>query len=414
MAAPGNPTMIQGVRARTNLSTNREDTDYMKGIALLDPNENPFTLATMDMGRDTSKTIDKHWFEDELVPEHAQVNYSTGYNSSDTSILLDTGQGKRFAAGDLAKHEVTGEVMFVASVSTDTLTVIRDYGQDESGNDGWAAKAGAVSDNDFLQNIGNGFEQGHTLPVIKSTQEVEYKNYCQDIRTPIGISEIVDATTLRGEQDLSFQEMKAGKSHSRKIELTALWGKPYAGTDAYWGGTDDNSVLPQMSGGINHFIEVNAPTAQKKDEDEITQSEFQDFMEFVFEYGSATKFCYCPAKLRTALDKWGISKLNTFTSETIFGMAVSVWRSSHGEVVFVTHKMLKQPQASQYYHAFFLDMEEVKFITLQKIGATRLRKMDPYNATGETGIKEEYQTISCIKFGQAAKHARLRFKTIGS
>ena len=405
----GNPDMIQGVKARTDFSTNREDTDYATGIALLNPNENPFTLATMDMGRDNAATIDYHWFEDELCPEQDQVNYSTGYNSTATTIAVDNGD--RFAAGDLIKHQTTGEVMFVASVSSDDLTVIRDYGQDETGNDGWAAKADALVDNDYLEYIGNAFEQGHTLPAIRSTKEVEYKNYCQDQRTPLGISEVADATRQRGRDDLPFQEEKASITHMRKLERQNIWGKPYAGTKAYWAGTDDNSVRPATGGGINHFIETYAPAANKKDEDDLTESEFQDFLEVVFEYGSATKFCYCPARLRTALDKWGISKLNTFTKETMYGMNVAQWLSSHGTVVFVTHKMLKQPQTGQYRYAFFLDMEELEWITFQKIGSTRLRKMNPYSATGETGKKEEYQTLSCIKFGMPAKHSRLRFKT---
>ena len=59
-------------------------------------------------------------------------------------------------------------------------------------------------------------------------------------------------------------------------------------------------------------------------------------------------------------------------------------------------------------------MEEVKWIQYSNIGSTRLRTLEPYKATGATLMEEEYQSITCIKFGMAAKHARLRFKTIGA
>jgi len=303
--------------------------------------------------------------------------------------------------------------MLVTGISvtvTGMVDYTRDFGQSA---EGWTALAAAIADGATLRIIGNAFEQGHTIPTIRSTVEVEYSNYCQDFRTPFGISEVSAAAAHRGVQDWPYQRNKARITHTRKLELSFWWGKPYAGDKGYYSSTTGNTA-PGSMGGINHFIQEYAPSDQKLDETELTQDEFQNFMEWVFQYGSDTKVCYCSPRLRTALDKWGISKLNTFVTDTMYGMAVGKWMSSHGTVVFVTHKMFTKPEATDYYYAFFLDIGQLKWNNYSDKGSTRLRRMKPYEATGETGMKEEFQSISGVKFGLAPNHARLRFKTIGA
>lgn len=401
-----NPTMVEGERARADLTTNREDTDFEDGIAVLDPNENPNTKITMDMGRIQSQTIDKRWFEDELVPETDQIDFGTGYDSSSGTIDVDN--GNRFGVGDLVMHNKNREVMLVTAVNSDVLTVTRDLGQS---TEGWTAKAGNMADNDFVTVIGNAFEQGHPLPVIRSTKEVENFNYCQDVRTPMGISEVSAASAHRGEQDDILQLRKIGLSHMRKLEYLTFWGKPFRGDKTYF---ETSNTAPTTMGGINHYIDETGLANQKLDETEITSDEFQDYMEQVFEYGSAEKMCYCTPRLRTALDKWGITKLNTFESTRMLGMKVDVWQSSHGTVIFKTHKQLKNPETTDWLYNFFIDAARLRWVTFSNIGSTQLRKLDPYKATGETGEKQEMQTIGCIMFGLVPTHARLRFKTIAA
>lgn len=408
--AVGSPTMIGATRATDDFATNRLDIDFQKGIALLDPNENPFTLMTMDMSKGVSMTIQKSWWEDELVPEIDTVNGTI--TAGITALVVDNGD--RFAVRDLIMHNAGAsgrEVMLVVAISSNTLTVIRDYGQAE----GWTAQVDSITDGAYLTKIGNASQQGDVTPASLSTVEVEYKNYCQEQRTPFSITEVADASRVRGEDDWPFQERKAGITHDRKLEYQNIWGMAYAGDGKLFDGTHDSGDKPATGGGINYFITRYGAAAQKLDETEITSDEFQAWMEDVFEYGSATKFCYCPGILRTALDKWGISKLNTFTTTTSFGMAVGTWVSSHGTVHFITHKMLKNPAApTDWYYSFILDMEQVSWITFQKIGSTRLDTLDEKKATGATKMTKEYHTYGCVKFGLVPTHNRLRFKTIGA
>ena len=402
-------TVTQSVRATGTLASTREDVEYMKGILLLERNTNPITFISNQMGMEDSVATKYAWFEDDLVPDVDRVNYGTGYDGSSTAIVVDTGE--LFAAGDLVRAVNTNEVMLVTSVSSDTLTVVRDFGQ---AGEGWTAKAGSLDDNDYLEIIGNAFEQGHPLPAIKTTLEVEKKGYVSDIRTPYGVSEVTDAVRLRGEQEMSYLDRKRMIEHLEKVEKMNIWAKPYVGDKGLYVAATGNTA-PTVGPGINHILETGTDSARLVDQTDLTQSEFEDFLEVLFEYGSDTKYCFCDAKLRTALDRWGVSKLNTFTNETVMGMAVNLWRSSHGDVVFRTHRLLKNPDSADYRYAFFLDFDAgIKQVFLQGIGTTRVRDLNVYAATGETVKKKEVQTIQGLKLPQANKHGRLRFKTISA
>jgi len=87
-------------------------------------------------------------------------------------------------------------------------------------------------------------------------------------------------------------------------------------------------------------------------------------------------------------------------------MNVVKWVSSHGTIVFVTHKMLK-PIGSEGAFNFLIDMNDVKWITYSDIGSTRWRALKPYESDGSTVVKGEFQTISCIELREPKKHAIL-------
>jgi hypothetical protein len=391
-------TVIADTRATTNFSSNRIKLDFADGIALLDPNANPFTLITQKLNRGSSGAIKHSWLEDVLQPESGQVTAEEA--ASETTLAVD--DALVYAVGDLVMHNQTNEIMLVTASTTTTILVDRDYG--EAGTPGYTALADTIDDNDYLTIIGNAFEQGAVLPTEKSVVETERYNYCQDVRTPFGVTEIAAAANVYGENDWTWQMKKAGITHQRKLEAGALWGVPEIGVSTLSAGVDTG---PPTSGGIRWFLNEYASAARKVSQAEITMTEFLDFLEAGFEYGSAEKVMFCSPVLRTALDYWGITKLNTFSEKNVFGMKVATWVSAHGTVKFVTHKMLKDPGSDGAWN-FLLDMENIKWVDYANIGSTRLRHLDVYQATGETSKKAEYQTIGCMEFKLPETHAYLK------
>ncbi len=391
-------------RSRSDWSTNREKLDFAEGIALLDPNENPMTLMTMKMGKKTSGNIKHSWLHDELVPETDTVNGAA--TTAETALTMDN--VSYISKGDILKLNASNETVLVTSISSDTLTVVRDYGATSGA---YTALAATVDDGAYVTIIGNAFEAVYQLPVAKSTLEIQMDNWCQTQRTPFGITEIAAAAAVRGEADWPWQMKKGGISHQRNIEYQNIWGHPMPG-DAGLSSSGTGNTDPATAGGLFHYLTggtgfTGTGSSRIISQAELTQAEFLAALEPMFEYGSAQKVMFCAPIFRTALDFWGISKLNTFTESTAFGMNIAKWVSAHGTIVFVTHKMLKDP-GSDGATAFVVDMDDISFVTYSDIGSTRLRQLDPYSATGKTIKQAEYQTISCLEVRTPKKHGMFK------
>ena len=399
-------------RAQDSWSANREKLDFSEGIALLDPNENPFTLMTMKYGRKTSGNIKHSWFEDALVAETDTADTVT--DSTETVFAVDNID--RWALGDIALVNASKEVLLVTAISNATsgaatITVIHNYGATSGA---YTPVSAAIDDAEVLTIIGNAFEQGHDLPTMKSTTEVQMDNYCQDQRTPFGLSEIAAAAAVRGEADWPFQMRKSGISHMRKIEYQNLWGRPMPGDKGLYSGSHNaTGDAPAAGGGVWHFLTggtgfSGTGSDRLTSQAVLTKAEFLTWLRHAFQYGSRQKVAFCSAIFREQLDTWGISNLQTFSSTTVYGIAVAKWVSAHGTILFVTHKMLDTMTvgaAALGGCCFLLDMAEIKWITYSNIGSTRLRTLKPYEADGSTVKKAEFQTISCIEMKNPEKHA---------
>lgn len=396
---------ILTTRAQDSFSSNRELLDFSEGIALLDPNENPFTLATMKFGRGTTGNFKHSWLTDELVPETDTTDTTTACVTAGTTLYVDNAD--RWAAGDIGKRNATFETFLVTAVNTTTgaLTIVRDYGATSGA---YTALAGTFADEDVLTIIGNAFEQGHQLPTEKTTTEVQMDNWCQEQRTPFGISERAAAAAVRGEADWPFQARKAGITHQRKLEYQNFFGHPMPG-DLGLSSSGTGNDAPATAGGLWHFLTggtgFNGTGSDRRvSNTEITMNEFLTFVEALFEYGSGRRICFCAPIFRTAMAYWGITKQNTFSTDTVLGMKVGRWQSDHGEIVFITHKMLKNQGGNSLNIAFFVDMDDVKWITYSNIGQTRFRKLSPYEATGKTIMQAEWTTSSCLEVKTPKKH----------
>ena len=392
-------TMVSGVKAESNFSTNRVKPDFAEGIALLDPNENPLTLMMTRLPRGTSGSLTHRWLFDQLVPETDQINFSTGYSNSATGFVVDN--ASRFALGDVVRINRLNENVLVTSVGSTFIGVVRDFGQS---TESWTAAAGSVVDNDWLTILNNAFMAGFALPTVRSTQEVEQVNYLQEIRTPFAVTEKAADAVVFGEDQWPYEMRKAGITHQRKQEYQHIWGKPYRGTR---GLASTTNLTPETGGGVFHYVTEYAPAVNKKVASEINEADWDRWVRHCFRYGSREKLLLAAPIFFEAFEYWGKTKLQTFTAEkTSYGLDIVRWISPHGTINLVIHKMLEDPAAagSDGATALLLDMADLKRITYNTSGETRMRTLTPYEATGETVKKAEYQTISCLELRRAAHH----------
>ena len=126
---------------------------------------------TMKFGRGTTGNIKHSWLTDELIPETDTVDTTQACVTAGTTLRPDNAD--RFAVGDIVMRNATRETFLVTANDATDLTIVRDYGKTSGA---YTALAGTFADEDVITIIGNAFEQGHALPTMRSTTEVQMDN----------------------------------------------------------------------------------------------------------------------------------------------------------------------------------------------------------------------------------------------
>lgn len=387
------PTVQINTRVQADLSSNREKLDFAANIALLEADEAPFTAILNKFPRVMTGNRTRRWLDDEVQPEVVTSAAQTNQNASSVTLTVTAGFGLRLAKGDLLRHNTSGEVLLVTAVSTDAITVTRNYGQGDS-TPGYTTRLATILTGAYLTIIGNAFMQGHLLPGIKNTKEIERLNHTQEQRTPLGVSETVIASDLYGEQEWPYEIRKKRTEHHRRLEFQHLYGVPVQGTKAI---ADATNTAPAAAAGLDFYISEYASADKKTNVGgDITQQEFLNHLESAFQYSSQL-VCFTPRKLRFAIDFWGLSKINTFVGGTAFGMKVVRWDTNDGSVIFVTERLNRDPLGTDGVRAHFVNMDNVALVYFNNIGPTRFRNLMSYEADGSTVKKSEWTTISALQ-----------------
>src|SRR5215471_4373927 len=95
-------------------------------IRKLRPDNTQFTTMTDRLSNRTAVREKVNWLEEEDFPR--QVTTTTAQISTDTTLVLQAGQGKIIAANDHLRNMRSGEMIRVVSVATDTATTARGVG----------------------------------------------------------------------------------------------------------------------------------------------------------------------------------------------------------------------------------------------------------------------------------------------
>lgn len=354
------PTIKTGYKATNDHSTNRLRIDIGAKITLLEKNENPATYVSQRINTMKAKQPKVSWLEDVYRPDLDQINFSSGYTSVKTAITVDN--YAYFNVGDLWQIWDSKEIIYVVSVSNDDIVEFtRSYTGRSSGETGFAT---ALVDNDYLVFLGNAAEEGSASPTAHMTVESQVDNYTQIVKTKFSMSETDIASLHEAEEELPYQTRKKGVEHSMEIESLFFWGLPSASK------TGTNGKLIRTVGGCYWYIKEGAQSGNISTDTDLTESEFLTWIRNCFRYGSSTKWLFgCPI-LMSALEKWGLAKLNLTPSDHTGGMIFNKWQSKHGTVMIVNHKMLEGvAPVTEPGFAFLLDMNLIKYRPLR---ATRL------------------------------------------
>jgi hypothetical protein len=176
--------------------------------------------------------------------------------------------------------------------------------------------------------------------------------------------------------------------HRLDIARISLWGEKQE---------DVSSGKPRrMTAGVNSFI-----TKRKDIGGDMTEAEWEAFLEEGFEYGSKTKLFVCSRTVGGAINMIAQNKIVTSSGEETYGIRLPKYRSFHGDVIIAVDRSLENAYAG---YGFLLDMKNIKYRPLNG----RDTKLHPnIQANDVDGWVDEYLTEFGMMVRQAKTHAVL-------
>lgn len=219
------------------------------------------------------------WLEDQLLP-NTDVIDDDAIADPTTETVFTVASGSRFRVGDQIQVEGSREVMFVAGVSGDDLTVVRGYG---------GTQAEAIADGDVIRILGNAALEGDAAPAARFTNRVRKTNYTQIFTAGVEVS----GSQLAAQQVAIADEMDYQKQERLRELIRDLENCVINGVSAASNPQGDGSTRRTMKG-IIPFIQTNAfvngqndfPAGSGTGSDELTEEQLNAALRLIWEQSS--------------------------------------------------------------------------------------------------------------------------------
>ncbi|MGE5423392.1 MAG: DUF5309 family protein [Ignavibacteriales bacterium] len=376
---------MAGEKGTYGIEASRLRVDMSEKIAELNPNKNPLTVLTKKM--DKTRTVynpEYDWLEQDIGARWDAID-GAGFDANATKLLFH--QDSYFRINDILKVPRTGETMLVTALNPDgdnakEYTITRSWG---------TVAAAALADDDPVVCIGNVNAEGATLRTILQTEPVKKTNYCQIFRTPVGVTNTLEATKTYGQKPMSWYRHLAGIEHAVDMERAFLFGEKVKVS------ATQNT---RSTGGILEFCTENILDVSST---ALTEQSFVEWLEDVFRYGASEKVLLASARLCTHIDLWGMGKLQTVPGEKTYGVAIKEYISTHGKLYVVKHHLLEGATYGGY--GVVLDMDNVAYCPLDTRDTKLLTNRQ---ANDEDSQKDEYLTEAGIEVRLAKSHAIIK------
>jgi hypothetical protein len=380
-------TLTTGSVTTAQNPANRQVLDMADKIYLLEPNAAPLYVLVSKLNKRVAINPTFQWLEDELIPTWG----SLGATAVSATLVLTatTSENLYFAAGDLLKFPITGEVVLVTAIGADTksFTVKRQMG---------TTMCGDYASGTYFFKIGTAFQEGSTASELstKGTIIAEKTNYLQIFRKSVEISRTMANTELYGGADRPYQRKKKGIELMKEMERTFFFGEPRAYASSY----------VRLTGGIDYWLSTNDTSAGGT----LTESEFETFLRKTFRYGSNSRYLFAAPLILSVISMWAQGKLQMFPKDKTYGVAITQYLSPHGTINLIKDIALEYRDVSYstYYggYAYALELEDVVYRYLQN---RDIQLETDIQAPGDDAYKDQYICEVGMELHNEQKHAAL-------
>jgi len=354
-----------------NIDTDRRDLNVANEILELEPSETPFLVIGQRASTGTAQSLEETWFDDELAPWWTEADST--YIDGETEI--DLKDASICKPKDLLKNAATGEVMFVESISGDTVTVKREYG-DEDSSGGTSEQDITADDNIFR--MGNAMEEDSTAPESRATQPTKYYNYIQVFRTTFegGIEELNEPKETNEDERTRKRRRKAVE-HRLDLERALIHGER----------NEHISDKRRLVGGLFQFLDD-----QYEDiGGELTEEKFEEALEEAFQYGTKEKILITSPRVGSEINLFARDRIETRSGEDYYGLKIGEYISFHGTLYITTSHMFEKDYRNK---AVILDMRNIDILPYAGYNTTLRTNLQ---TNDRLGWLDEYLTMLTLR-----------------
>lgn len=360
-----------------------------------------FTLVTKIGNRKkTTASTRIEWIEDDYVGHWGQANNgTTDYSSVATNILVV--DGTLFAVNDLIAipkanaNSAAEEVARVTAIATNTLTITRGIGG------AGADTIGATAD---LRILASAYAEGANFGTVRTTSKVVNISYTQIFRRPVQINKSMVAQAQFGPaNERLFQRRKALEEHRKEIESAGLWSRASESLALGAPGTVRTSM------GLKSRINTNVYNANQT----LTEGGLESFAELAFAtyFEGNEKLLVAAKRVISAFDFFALGHQRTQQSETLYGVKVKRYVTSHGDFMITRDLLLENGPANGLGwgdEAYALDVDSIEFAPLSGNGENRdTHLLTDVVKDGSDKYADEYLTEGGWVLRHEPRHARI-------
>jgi hypothetical protein len=320
------------------------------------------------------------WPEDAMSPRTGTLNEAL--DDSELGVDVQTGEGAYLKAGDILKVE--SELMYVASVATDTATVVRAFG---------GSTAATHADDTAWDKVtiarleGAAFTKGHT-----TTVDIPY-NYTQIIEEAIEITRSEKKNPKYGYSDTMayhLEKLIGGGSIGQKFKAGVL---PIMLVKTFYHGlrAAGSATASRAMGGFNQFVTTNVTNMASA---ALTRKAIEDAMQACFDAGGSPDTIVCGSWARRKISSFYEGAIHTERSEERGGSTITTVVTDFGELEVMWDKWCP---ANQLY---ILDPSKMGWITFDAFDVY------DHDSGGDSTVKDVVGEFGFVLVNEDA-HARL-------
>jgi len=369
------PTIL-GLRDTADFPADERPKNWREMILRLYPRSEqkaPLNALIAGMKKEATTDPEFNWFDKASPARYTQCNYSTGYGTTDTTIVVD--DASIFRADDLVRNDVTDEVMRVTTnpVSATQIVVER----------GWGSTPAAIAENEDFFVIGPAIAEGAPTRSALYRDPNKRSNYTQIYRFPLSLTKTAKATKLRTGKAYAEAKREALDMHTIDMERSMIWGVKNEDTSG--------SEPKRSTGGILSFLSTNVATVSGGN---LTAAIWDAFLRDLFKFGAGEKLCFCGNHLLMVLNQMAEARgqVKLTVAASVYGIAVTKWVTPFGTVYLKNHPLFNEivPHSKM---GLFIEPRRIIYRPLIGNGENRDTKfLTDREARGEDKDTDEFLT----------------------